>query len=230
MKTKCQRNNTETSDMYSGWFELYEAGSEGVPAWSEAPPPFLEDLKPFLRPGTVTLETCCGDGRITNTIVGWDAQVTALDLSPVALKQLVANFKHRGMPPPLTVVGSAIDIPLGDGQFDAVICVNGLCQIHRPHLAIQEAARVLRPGGKYLFDVFTPRDATFGSGEQIAAQDFLFKGCLFRYYFRHQFEPLFRNIFRVAEMFEAKWSDPAHGTFRPTPHDHHALVYILEKI
>ena len=224
------KDKAQATDLYGGWHELYEAGSEGVPTWSESPPPFLDRLQPFLPPGTVTLETCSGDGRITETLVGWGALVTALDLSTAALKQLDANFKRRGLRPPMTVVGSATDVPLGDGQFDAAVCVNGFCQLDRPRLAMEEAARVLRPGGKFLLDVFTPKDGTFGQGEQLAAQDFLYKGCLFRFFNAEQFAGIYAGLFRVDEMFETAWSDPPHGEFRPVPHNHHALVYVLQKL
>jgi ubiquinone/menaquinone biosynthesis C-methylase UbiE len=156
--------------------------------------------------------------------------VTALDLSPAALKLLDGNFKRRDLRTPLTVIGSATNIPLGDAQFDAVVCIDGFCQLDRPVLAMQEAARVLRPGGRFLLDIFTPKDGTFGKGEQIAAQDFLYRGTLFRYFNAEQFASIYKDLFRVVEVFEAAWSDPPHGEFRPEPHNHHALVYILEKI
>jgi ubiquinone/menaquinone biosynthesis C-methylase UbiE len=230
MNSEAQNSKSDTSNVYSGWLELYQAGSEGVPVWSEAPPPFLEKLKPFVPPGTLTIETCCGDGRITEALVNWGAQVTAVDLSPEALKQLNANFCRRGIRPPLTVIGSACEVPLGDAQFDAAVCVNGFCQLHRPVLAMQEIARLLRPKGRFLLDIFTPSDSTFGQGEQIGAQDYLYRGTLFRYFTAQQFVGIYNKIFRVVEMFESTWRDPAHGEFRPTPHDHTALIYVLEKL
>jgi hypothetical protein len=79
-------------------------------------------------------------------------------------------------------------------------------------------------------DIFTPKDGTFGFGEQIAAQDFLYKGTLFRYFDANQFAGIYEGLFRVVEMFESTWTDPAHGDFRPVSHDHHAIVYVLEKL
>lgn len=226
-----QNSKTESSNVYSaGWLELYEASTEGVPTWSESPPPFLEKLRPFISSQKKILETCAGDGRITETLTAYGADVTALDLSPVALQQLRANFERRSRSCPLTVRGSATDIPLGDEQFDGVVCINGFCQLDRPRIAMAEAARVLRSGGRFYLDIFTPKDGTFGCGEQIAAQDFLYKGTLFRYFSADQFAGIYSGIFRVLDMFESAWSDPPHGEFRPVPHDHHALVYVLEKM
>jgi SAM-dependent methyltransferase len=224
------KSKPETGDINSGWLELYAAATDGVPTWSESPPPFLDKLKPFILPKTKLLETCAGDGRITEALVEWGMDVTALDLSPAALQQLRNNFDRRGLAQPLTVRGSATDIPLGDEQFDAMICVNGFCQLDRPRLAMEEAARVLRPGGRFCLDVFTPKDGKFGVGEQIAAQDFLYKGTLFRYFNADQFVGIYKGLFRLVEMFEEGWRDPAHGDFRPVEHDHNALVLVLEKL
>lgn len=225
--------NQDAGDVHSGWLELYSAATNGVPTWSESPPPFLDKLKPFIPsdpPKCKLLETCAGDGRITEVLVKWGADVTALDLSPAALQQLRNNFERRRLPQPLTVRGSATDIPLGDEQFDVVVCVNGFCQLDRPRLSMQEAARVLRPGGCFCLDIFTPKDETFGNGEQIAAQDFLYKGTLFRYFTAEQFTGIYKDFFRVVNMFESAWVDPPHGDFRPVSHNHHAIVYVLEKL
>jgi ubiquinone/menaquinone biosynthesis C-methylase UbiE len=127
------------------------------------------------------------------------------------------------------VVGSATDVPLGDAQFDAVVCINGFCQLDRPDVAVREVARVLRPGGKFLVDIFTPQDAAFGVGEQIAAQDFLYRGTLFRFFTAEQFAGIYEGVFRVVEMFETTWMDPPHGNFRPEKHLHAAVVYVFEK-
>ena len=224
------KTKTDAANIYSGWQELYAAATEGVPVWSESPPPFVDKLKPFIPPKTKLLEICAGDGRITEALVEWGVDVTALDLSPAALQQLRNNFDRRGLAQPLIVRGSATDIPLGDGQFDAVICINGFCQLDRPRLAMQEAARVLRRNGRFCLDIFTPKDSTFGCGEQIAAQDFIYKGTLFRYFNADQFAAIYNGLFRVIEMFDSAWTDPPHGDFRPVSHDHHALVYVLEKL
>lgn len=220
--------------MNSGWHDVYAAtdvyagGSGGV--WSKAAPPFFKNVERFMLPGSSTLEICAGDGRVSEVLARCGVDLTTLDLSPSALKQLSANFVRQGLQPPLTVVGSATDIPLGDGQFDTVVCINGMCQLDRPRLATAEVARVLRTGGRFIVDVFTPEDQTFGEGEQIGPQDFLFKGCLFRFFEPEQFAGIYAGLFRVLEQSHETWVDPPHGEFRPIQHQHHATVYVLEKL
>jgi len=230
MTTNRTPDTHSVPEMSTGWIDLYSAGTAGMSTWSDAAPPFVPALRRFVSPNAEILETCAGDGRISAVLADWSSELSALDLSADALNQLSAKFAARSRRAPRTVIGSATDIPLGDTQFDVVICVDGMCQLDRPRLAMKEAARVLRPGGLFMFDVFTPKDDTFGQGEQIGSQDFLYKGCLFRFFEAEQFEPLFAGLFRQVERFEAAWSDPPHGEFRPQAHNHHANVFVLEKI
>lgn len=43
------------------------------------------------------------------------------------------------------------ELPFEDGSFDTVVCTFVLCTVPDPGRALDEIARVLRPGGRYLF-------------------------------------------------------------------------------
>lgn len=58
----------------------------------------------------------------------------------------------------IDIVSDAADIPVADGSFDAVLCTEVLEHVYEPIRVIQEAARVLAPGG-HLF-----LSAPLGSG------------------------------------------------------------------
>ena len=49
------------------------------------------------------------------------------------------------------VVATAEDLPFDDDSFDTVVSTLVLCTVDDPRRAIEETARVLRPGGKLLF-------------------------------------------------------------------------------
>ncbi len=67
---------------------------------------------------------------------------------------------------PVTVVdGVAAELPIDDDSVDAVVCSLVLCSVPDQHRALEEAARILRPGGELRFYEHvvaeTPRLARF---------------------------------------------------------------------
>jgi ubiquinone/menaquinone biosynthesis C-methylase UbiE len=49
------------------------------------------------------------------------------------------------------VAARAEDLPFEDSSFDCVTCTMVLCTVPEPMEALAEVARVLKPGGKFLF-------------------------------------------------------------------------------
>lgn len=222
--------DAKQGDLNRGWDSLYQQSIEGKPAWSEDPPPFVMDLKDQFYDGQRVLELCAGDGRNTKVFSAWGADLTVLDISPTALGQLGTKFDQAGIIRPMTVIGSASDIPLGSGLFDRVVCIDGFPQLDRPRQAMEEIHRVLKSNGTFFLNVFTPRDETYGKGEQIGPGAFLYHACLFQYYEAAEFEPLFESLFSITSKSVTSWQDPPHGDFRPYPHKHEALLYELKKV
>jgi 2-polyprenyl-6-hydroxyphenyl methylase/3-demethylubiquinone-9 3-methyltransferase len=68
--------------------------------------------------------------------------VAGLDISAESLKY---NGHDQAV-----MVASMSRLPLADGMFDAVLLLETLQHLPRPELALAEAARVLKPGGKMI--------------------------------------------------------------------------------
>jgi ubiquinone/menaquinone biosynthesis C-methylase UbiE len=49
------------------------------------------------------------------------------------------------------VDGEAETLPFGSGSFDTVVCTFTLCSVRDPAAVLEEARRVLAPGGRFLF-------------------------------------------------------------------------------
>src|SRR4029077_14924468 len=78
-----------------------------------------------------------------------------LDFSANQLCAAAANFDDSGVRFPL-VRADAEELPFGDESFDLVFCDHGATSFTDPHLTVPEVARVLRPGGLFVFNITTP--------------------------------------------------------------------------
>ena len=82
-----------------------------------------------------------GTGKLTTTLVGLGAEVTAVEPDPQMLAEL-----RRAMPEVRSVPGSAEEMPLPDASVDAVLAGQAMHWFDLDR-AMPEIARVLRPGG-----------------------------------------------------------------------------------
>jgi SAM-dependent methyltransferase len=94
-----------------------------------------------LRPGSDVLDLAAGTGKLTASLVARGYRVVAVEPLPGMRAQLEDDL------PDISVLdGTAEAIPLGDSSFDAV-CVGQAFHSFEPYAALDEIARVLRPGG-----------------------------------------------------------------------------------
>jgi ubiquinone/menaquinone biosynthesis C-methylase UbiE len=70
--------------------------------------------------------------------------------SPPMVAKLERRAKRSGTAASV-MVADAERLPFGDDRFDTVVSTLVLCTVDEPRQAIDEIARVLRPGGKLLF-------------------------------------------------------------------------------
>lgn len=93
------------------------------------------------------LDVGCGEGAFARRLAEAGARVVGLDPLPGAIGAARAAAPEG--PSLRYLEGSAEALPFADGSFDAVIFLNSLHHVPRGSmgLALDEAARVLRPGG-----------------------------------------------------------------------------------
>ena len=95
-----------------------------------------------------TLEVGIGAG-LTLAHYPVDVRLTGIDASPVMLATARARAVELGREVTLRI-GDAMALDLPDRSFDTVVFCLALCCVPDDRQAILEAARVLRPGGRFL--------------------------------------------------------------------------------
>jgi SAM-dependent methyltransferase len=108
-----------------------------------------------LRDGERVLELACGTGIVTQEIVRAlppKATLLATDLNEAMLN--VARPLLGGDPRVALQTADACTLPFGDHAFDVIACQYGVMFFPDKVRAMQEARRVLAPGGRYLFNVW----------------------------------------------------------------------------
>ncbi len=119
--------------------------------------PYAEDLSARLElPNhSSVLEVACGTGILTKVLrsrLPAGVEITATDLNEPMFRHAADKFaEHEAVE---WRQADACSLPFADGVFDAVVCQFGLMFVPDKRLAAQEAHRVLKPGGVFLFNVW----------------------------------------------------------------------------
>lgn len=113
--------------------------------------------------GCSLLECGCGSGELLARLrrryadiqlfgidLGHHSLVWAKEEGPCKHKEKSAHF----------IEGDVTAMPLASNLFDRVLCSSVLWYVLEPYLAIQEMIRVLKPGGRFGFDVRNPYHIT----------------------------------------------------------------------
>lgn len=106
--------------------------------------------------GKQVLELGCGSAMCSRWLAGRDARPVAFDLSAGMLRHARAGAATTGVEIPL-VQADAMHLPFASGSFDIVFSAFGAVPfVADPAQVMREAARVLRPGGRWVFAVNHP--------------------------------------------------------------------------
>jgi len=117
---------------------------------------FLPALLGLLDGDAVVADLGCGTGQVAEALAPFVGQVIGVDTSPsmlkTAKKRLAAhdNVELRA--------GALESLPLADGSLDAAIMILVLHHVADPAVAVAEAARSLKPGGRLVVVDMLPHD------------------------------------------------------------------------
>ena len=105
----------------------------------------IDQLFGSLPPGAAILDVGCGTGEHLKRAQRHGVEATGIEPASAML-----DAARRGMPQVRIEQGVATRLPFNDAEFDAVIMIEVLRYLDRSdiELALREARRVLKPGGK----------------------------------------------------------------------------------
>lgn len=101
--------------------------------------------------GKTVLDVGCAGGFMSEALDARGAAVTGIDPAEDAIAAAQAHAQ-QGSRDIRYDVGVGEALPYADESFDAVVCVDVLEHVADLEQVIQEIARVMKPGGLFLFD------------------------------------------------------------------------------
>jgi SAM-dependent methyltransferase len=149
-------DDEELWEEHAGWWQQgFTAGAD--PEYEEQILPLITE---HLAGATQVLDVGCGEGQVARLALREDAKV-AVGVDPTWAQVVVAQERGGGA---AYARAGAAGLPFASGSFDAAVACLVFEHITDVDAAIGEVARVLRPGGRFLFLLNHPLLQTPNSG------------------------------------------------------------------
>jgi len=149
-------SNSDLWEAHADWWQ--REFTDGVD------PEYTEQILPIVVEWTagqpLVLEVGTGEGQVARAISTANG-ATVVGVDPT-VNQIVEAARRAGGP--LYARSGAEALPFATGSFDAVVCCLVFEHIDDVDGALAEVARVLRPGGRFVFCLNHPLLQTPGSG------------------------------------------------------------------
>lgn len=136
---------------HDGWLERAASYEFITPTTDQAIDPILSSFGDIS--GKHLLEVASGPGHLSGRAASLGATVEAVDFAITMVEHAQSRY-----PDVRFREGDAENLDHDDNRFDGVICAFGLLHLAHPDVAIAEAFRVLKPGGRFTYAVWCPPD------------------------------------------------------------------------
>lgn len=166
------------ADAQDFWSDRYRAAGEAY-LFGTAPNRYLTAQAGLLAPGMRALSVADGEGRNAVWLAEQGLDVTATELSPVAIEKAEALAASRGVKVDFALA-DALNWIYPDEAFDLVVAV--FIQFAAPDeraALFGRLQRTLRPGGRIVLQGYTPKQLEYRTGGP-SAVDNLYTAALLR--------------------------------------------------
>ncbi len=156
--TRKDPNDSFKEFEHAGWERAAGGYHHAFGALTQQAIPALLDAA-AVQAGTRVLDVATGPGYAAAAAAARGARVTGVDFSAEMVVQAGQRFPGIEFGE-----GDAENLSFPDASFDAVVMNFGMLHLARPEQAMAEARRVLRPGGRFAFTVWSEPPETVGFG------------------------------------------------------------------
>lgn len=101
-----------------------------------------------LAPEMVVADVACGAAHVAEQLAAHVREVAGVDLTRALLELGSTRMRSAGISNVLLNEADATALPFPEAAFDVVVCRGALHHFPDPHAAVEEMARVCRPGGR----------------------------------------------------------------------------------
>jgi 2-polyprenyl-6-hydroxyphenyl methylase / 3-demethylubiquinone-9 3-methyltransferase len=146
-------NNAFYNDLGERWYKAWDDPVALLRVEGKLKDPWVTEQirQAFPTRPVQVLDIGCGAGFLANALSAQGHSVTGLDLSQGSLK--IAHHYDATKRTQFRIA-DAYHLPFRESTFDAVTAMDFLEHVERPEQVIAEAARVLKPGGRFFFHTF----------------------------------------------------------------------------
>ncbi|MBA2728966.1 MAG: 3-demethylubiquinone-9 3-O-methyltransferase [Parachlamydiaceae bacterium] len=145
-------NNDFYETLHDGWHTAQDHPIALLRAENAVRTPWIADeIGKRFDGGVDVLDIGCGGGLLTNYLAKKGQNVTGIDISQSSIdiaKQYDETKKVRYLK------ANAYELPFSEECFEVVCAMDILEHVEDPSKLIQEASRVLKPGGVFFFHTF----------------------------------------------------------------------------
>lgn len=186
--------------------------------WGSEPNKLLQKIYNQANAGSEFLDLGCGQGKEAFFLAKKGFNVTAVDSSKVAIKQIKEKAEKNKLPI-RAICRNATNYKIKNSKYDIIAAMNVLQFLEKEEVMnlIKNIKTGLKNNGLIVLSAFTTKDASRQSKKKL------------RYYFKSEEMKRYFKDFKILYYSEKIISDSGHPSM-PWPHQHGIVEMIAQKI